>query len=182
MARKFGRLCAQLVGHDSIRVYARAVLPSLVILATFWSATKASPHYRLYVSSLAGGAAKSGAYFPQDEFYDAYMQDALREIAKRAQPQAVVVSELDTVSAYYAQRSKRPDLVSIDLSEPGTVGKLRVGDFLIDARGRTYLSNQTMLARLRAVSRPAFTVSVGTTPAADVYVLDEKSLAALSGK
>jgi predicted membrane-bound dolichyl-phosphate-mannose-protein mannosyltransferase len=182
VARKFGRLCAHLAGNDSVKVYARAILPSLVILATFWSATNASPHYRLYVNSMTGGATKAGAYFPQDEFYDAYMRDALREIAKLAQPQAIVVSELDTVSAYYAQRSNRPDLVSLDLSDPGTVSKLRVGDFLIDARGRTYLSNQAMLARLRAVGRPAFTISVGTTPAADVYVLDQKSLAALSGK
>jgi predicted membrane-bound dolichyl-phosphate-mannose-protein mannosyltransferase len=182
VARKFGGLCARLTGNDSVKVYARAVLPSLVILATFWSATKASPHYRLYVNSPAGGATKAGAYFPQDEFYDAYMQDALREIAKRAQPRAVVVSELDSVSAYYAQRSNRADLVSLELSEPATVSRLRAGDFLIDARGRTYLSNQAMLLRLRAVSRPAFTISVGTIPAADVYVLDQKSLAALLGK
>jgi predicted membrane-bound dolichyl-phosphate-mannose-protein mannosyltransferase len=182
VARKFGRLGARLAGHDAVKVYARAVLPSLIILATFWSAARASPHYRLYVNSLTGGATKAGAYFPQDEFYDAYMQDALSEIAKRAQPQAIVVSELDTVSAYYAQRSNRSDLVSLDLSEPGTVSKLRVGDFLIDARGRTYLSNQAMLMRLRAAGRPAFTISVGTTPAADVYVLDQSSLAALSGK
>ena len=180
VARRFGRLCARLVGNDAVKVYARAVLPSLVILATFWSATKASPHYRLYVNSLAGGASKAGAYFPQDEFYDAYMQDALREIAKRAQPEAIVVSELNTVSAYYAQRSNRADLISLDLSEPSTVSRLRPGDFLIDARGRTYLSNQAMLTRLRAASRPVFTISVGTTPAADVYVLDQSSLKALS--
>lgn len=182
VARKFGRLCARLAGNDSVKVYARAVLPSLVILATFWSATKASPHYRLYVNSLTGGATKAGAYFPQDEFYDAYMQDALREIAQRAQPQAVVVSELDTVSAYYAQRYHRADLVSLNLSDPGTLGRLRVGDFVIDARGRTYLSNQAMLTRLRAAVTPSFTVAVGSTHAGDVYVLDEKSLAALLGK
>jgi len=182
VAQRIGRLFARMVGNDSVKVYARAALPSVVILATFWSATKASPHYRLYVSALTGGATKAGAYFPQDEFYDAYMQDALREIAKRAQPQAVVVSELDTVSAYYAQRSNRADLVSLELSEPGTLGRLRVGDFLIDARGRTYLSNQAMLTRLRAAAAPSFAVSVGSTHAADVYVLDEKSLAALRGR
>lgn len=182
VARNVGRLSARLIGNDSIKVYARAALPALVILAAFWSATKASPHYRLYVNALSGGSAKAGDYFPQDEFYDAYMQDALREIAKRAQPNAIVVSELETVSAYYAQRANRSDLVSLELSEPGTLSRLRAGDFLIDARGRTYLSNQTMLTRLRAASRPAFTISVGTTPAADVYVLDQTSLAALSGK
>jgi len=36
--------------------------------------------------------------------------------------------------------------------------------------------------RLRTASKPAFTVNVGTTPAADVYVLDQASLKALRGK
>lgn len=182
LARQFGRLCARIFHSDSVRVYARAALTSLVILATFWSATKATPHYRLYLNSLAGGAAKSGAYFPQDEFYDAYMRDALREIARRAPQNVIVVSELETVSAYYAQREGRADLVSLNLSDPATVNQLRVGDFLIDARGRTYVSNQAMLMRLRAAGHPTFTVSVGGTSAADVYVLDEKALAALLGK
>ena len=57
-----------------------------------------------------------------------------------------------------------------------------VGDFLIDARGRTYLSNQAVLTRLRAAATPSFTVYVGSTHAANVYVLDEKSLAALRGQ
>jgi len=39
-----------------------------------------------------------------------------------------------------------------------------------------------MLSRLRQTSRPAFTVAVGMTPAADVYVLDQGSLEALRGE
>lgn len=182
VAGKLADWCARMLGSEAIKVYVRAVSPSIVLLATIWSATTASPHYRLYVNALAGGAAKAGAYFPQDEFYDAYMQEALTQIGKQAPPNAIVVSELETVSAYYAQRANRPDLVSLDLSQPRTVGRLRVGDFLIDARGRTYFSNQAMLSRLRASSSPAFIISVGETPAADVYVLDEKSLASLRGQ
>jgi hypothetical protein len=182
VARKFGRLCARLLGNESVKVYARAALPSIVILATFWSAVKAAPHYRLYVNPIAGGPARAGTMFPQDEFYDVYMQQALHEIAKRAQPNARVASELQSVSSYYANRAGRPDLVSLELSDPADLDKLRPGDFVIDARGRTYFSNQTMLMRLRSTSKPAFTVSLGTTPAADVYVLDEASLKALRGK
>jgi hypothetical protein len=59
--------------------------------------------------------------------------------------------------------------------------KLSPGDFLIDARGRTYFSNQAMLIRLRQASKPALNVSVGTIPAADIYILDENSLAGLRG-
>ena len=47
------------------------------------------------------------------------------------------------------------------------VDSLRVlispGDFVIDARGRTYFSNQAMLTRLRIASQPAFTVSAAST-------------------
>ena len=165
-----------------MRVYALAALPSIVILVTFWSATKAAPHYRLYVNAIAGGAARTGTMFPQDEFYDAYMQQAISEIAKRAQPNARVAGELQSVSSYYANRVGRSDLVSLELSDPADLDKLLPGDFVIDARGRTYLSNQAMLARLRSASKPAFTVSLGTTPAADVYVLDDASLKVLRGK
>src|SRR5205807_2400408 len=86
VARKFARLCARLVGNDSVKVYARAALPSIVVLVTFWLAAKAAPHYRLYVNPIAGGPARSGTMFPQDEFYDAYMQQVMIEIAKRAEP------------------------------------------------------------------------------------------------
>lgn len=181
-ARKFARLCARLADNDSVKVYARAALPSILILVTFWSAAKAGPHYRLYVNALGGGASNAGAFFPQDEFYDTYMQQVMIEIAKRAQPNARVASEIQTVASYYASRARRPDLVCVELSDPKELEKLRPGDFIVDARGRMYFSNQAMLMRLRRTTQPAFAVSVGTTPAANVYVLDQTSLAALRGE
>jgi hypothetical protein len=181
-ARKFGRLCARWAGNESVKVYARAALPSVVILFTFWSAVTAAPHYRLYVNRLGGGASNAGAFFPQDEFYDAYMQQVMIEIAKRATPNARVASEIQTVGSYYGTRAGRGDLVCVELSDPAELEKLRPGDFVVDARGRMYFSNQAILSRLRLAARPAFTVSVGTTPAADVYVLDQTSLDVLRGK
>jgi predicted membrane-bound dolichyl-phosphate-mannose-protein mannosyltransferase len=178
-ARRVGRFCARAFGNPAIKVYARAALAALVIIPTFWSATTAAPHYRLYMSVLGGGPSQAGKYFPQDEFYDAYMRDAVIEIARRARPGARVVSELPLVASYYAQRTNRTDLICVDLTSD--LAKLVPGDLLIDARGRTYLSNQVVLTRLRQATRPASTISVGATPAADVYVLDEKGLAALRG-
>jgi hypothetical protein len=70
----------------------------------------------------------------------------------------------------------------VEFSDPTEIARLRPGDFVIDARGRTYYSNQAMLARLRQSATPAFAVSVGSVPAANVYVLDEKSLTALRGQ
>jgi Dolichyl-phosphate-mannose-protein mannosyltransferase len=175
-----GRFCARVFHSPRAPVYARAALASLVIVSALWSSATAMPHYRLYMN-LLGGSAHAGQYFPQDEFYDAYMQDAMREIAKQAGPGATVASELPTVAAYYAQRVNRADLVCVELSDGAELGKLAPGDFVIEGRGRTYFSNQAMLLRLRQASRPAFSIAVGTTPAADVYVLDQNSLAALRG-
>lgn len=181
-ARKFGSLCARLLGDDSFKIYARAAIPSVVILLTFWSAATAGPHYRFYVNALGGGAARAGTMFPQDEFYDAYMQEVMAEIARRAQPGARVASETPSVASYYAGRAGRTDLVCFEMSDRAESEKLKPGDFLIDARGRTYFSNQAMLMRLRNAARPAFNVAVGAVPAADVYVLDQSSLDAFSGR
>ena len=73
-------------------------------------------------------------------------------------------------------------MISLELSDPDALKQLQPGDFVIDARGRTYFSNQPMLIRLRNAGKPAFSISVGQTPAADVYLLDQKSLAALRGE
>lgn len=181
-ARRLARLCAVLLHNESVKVYAGAALPAIVVLFSIWSAATAAPHYRFYVNALAGRFVAAGEMFPQDEFYDAYMQQVLAEIAKRAQPGARVANETPTVGTYYANRAGRPDLISVELSDPAEIEKLRPGDFVIDARGRTYYSNQAMLVRLRQSAQTAFAVSVGNVPAANVYVLDPKSLAALRGE
>ena len=180
-ARRLGRFCARVFENESIKVYARSALASLVIISAFWSAVVAAPHYRLYMNALGGGPAKAGAYFPQDEFYDAFMQDAMAELAKRARTNAHIASETPAVAAYYAQRANRPDLICVELSDPAELEKLTPGDFVIDARGRTYFTNQAMLTRLREAGEPAFTVAVGTTAAANVYLMDQHSLDALRG-
>jgi predicted membrane-bound dolichyl-phosphate-mannose-protein mannosyltransferase len=179
-ARKVGRFFAKSVGNENMNIYAHTALACLVIISSFWSSAQAGPHYRLYMNGLAG-SARAGSIFPQDDFYDAYMRDVMSEIAKRARPGARVAGELPTVAAYYAQRANRPDLICVELSDPAELEKLAPEDFVVDARGRTYFSNQAMLLRLRQASRPAFTVALGTTPAADVYILDQEALAALRG-
>jgi len=115
IARWFGKLCARICDNPGVGAYARAALASLAIVSALWSSATAMPHYALYMN-LLGGSARAGQYFPQDEFYDAYMQDAINEIAKRASPGTRVASELPTLGAYYAQRANRPDLVCVELS------------------------------------------------------------------
>jgi hypothetical protein len=180
--RAAGKFFRKLFDQPTIGIYARAALVSLVIISTMWSAASASPHFRLYMNSISGGGANAGAYFPQDEFYDAYMLDALKEVAARARPNARVGTEIPLLADYYAKRAGREDLTCSQFFDSDDLSKFAAGDFLIDARGRTYFSNQTMLERLRQKTKPAFTVFVGNTPAADVYILDDAALAALHGE
>ena len=181
-ARRLAKLCAWLLNSESNRIYAGAVLPAVVVLFSIWSGVTAAPHYRFYVNALARRVVQPGEMFPQDEFYDAYMQQVMAEIAKRARPGVRVANEVPSVATYYANRAARTDLICVELSDTTEIEKLQPGDFVIDARGRTYFSNQAMLTRLRQSAQPAFTVSVGDVPAANVYVLDQKSLAALRGQ
>jgi predicted membrane-bound dolichyl-phosphate-mannose-protein mannosyltransferase len=173
-ARRFARL----FHNQSIKIYAHGLIPLLAVLLTIWSAVHAAPHYRLYYNSIAGGRL----LFPQDDFYDAYMQQTMAEIARSASPNARVASEIPNVCTYYAKRANRPDLKCLEFSDPDHLKQLQAGDFVIDARGRTYFSNQAMLLRLRNVSKPIFNVAVGQVPATDVYILDEQSLTTLRGQ
>jgi hypothetical protein len=170
---------SSLLAADWPRAYARAVLAAIVILGSLKASADSAPHFRLYTNALGGGAAKQGYYFPHDEFYDSSIRDVMIELAKRAAPGARVASETPGLAAYYAGRANRPDLVCVSLSDPSALQQLREGDFVIDARGRRYFSNERLLAALQQSSAPAFQVSLGSTPSASVYLLDKKSLDAI---
>jgi len=178
LARTFAKWGAGRLSARSIRLSIHAALPLVVILASVWAAFNAGPHYRLYYNATAGGRL----LFPQDDLYDAYMQEAMTQIAQRAAPGVRVASEIQNVCAYYAGRANRNDLKCLELSDPADLEQLQPGDYVIDARGRTYFSNQASLARLRRVGQPAFAMSVGGAAAGDVYSLDDQSLNALRRK
>ena len=181
VGRKLGELAGRVKEVRFARMYVQHGFVSVMIVATVWVTVRAAPHFRLYTNAIGGGQNHSGSLFPQDEFYDAYMQAVMKEVATRAQSGAHVASEIPTLADYYARRAGRSDLLCVELSDPAELSKLSPGDFVIDARGRTYFSNQAMLSHLRQTSGPAFTIPVGALTAADVYILDQRSLTALRG-
>lgn len=176
VGRWLGEKLATLLSAAWPRAYVRPALALLVIAGSLTALTKAAPHFRLYTNELGGGMANAGYYFSHDEFYDSSMRDAIFEIAKRAPLGARVASESQTLATYYAQRAGRPDLVCVFLSDPNELKQMREGDFVIDARGRRYFSNEVILAALEQSGPPAFRVSLGTVPSAAIYQLDRKSL------
>ena len=166
---------SRLLSAEWPRSYVHLALALLVVLTSLKAAADSSPHFRLYTNALGGGVAKEGYYFPHDEFYDASMRDVIFEIAKRAKPGATVASESPTLASYYAQRANRPDLVCVFMSDPNALKQLSEGDFIIDARGRRYFSNELVTSALKQSSTPAFHVFLGSIPSASVYLLDRNS-------
>ncbi|MCA1557085.1 MAG: glycosyltransferase family 39 protein [Acidobacteria bacterium] len=163
--------------EGSARAYACGALYALVIFASAWASVGAAPHYRLYTNWLGGGEARAGSYFPQDEFYDAPIRDIVEEISRSAEPDASVATETVGLATYYAAQAGRKDLRFVSLSDAGALKELRAGDLIIAQRGRRYFSNEALIMRLGQSVQPAFRIKVGDIPAADVYVLDETSLA-----
>ena len=173
--RFVARKSAELVGHDQVRVYLKTVLASLLVICSVLASASAVPHYRLFTNMLGGGAAKGGAYFTQDDLYDAEIKPVMKEIALHAKQGALVASETPTVCAYYAAKSNRSDLACLLLSDGSSIRALSDGDYIIAARGRHYFSNDAVLAELLKSGKPSFSVPLGDIKAADVYVLDQTS-------
>jgi hypothetical protein len=155
--------------------YLRLLLVVIAVFGSVQATAQVAPHFRLFTNTLGGGVANEGYYFPHDEFYDGSVRDVMFEIAKRARPNAQVASEVPNVAEYYAQRANRPDLICISLSDPNALKQLREGDFVIDARGRRYFSNETVLTVLSQSATPTFQATLGPALSASVYELDKKS-------
>jgi len=162
------------------KTYTAPVLALVVVAVSISALSASAPHFRLYTNALAGGAANAGYYFPHDEFYDASVRDVVYEIAQRAKPGAQVASETPGLAAYYAGRANRADLVFVSISDPKALKQLREGDFMVAARGRRYFSNETILAALNQAGAPTFTMSLGSTPSASIYLLDKKTQEVIS--
>jgi hypothetical protein len=171
-----------LFASNGIGVYLRSGLAALVVLVSLVASMNAKPHFRLYTNSFGGGSARAGYYFPHDEFYDASLRDVMFEIARQAKPGTQVASESHSVAGYYAERIGRKDLVCVSLSDPGALRQLRTGDFIIDARGRRYFSNDELLSKLHHSVTPVFTHSLAGVPSVNVYRVDATLLEILSSQ
>ncbi len=155
--------------------YLRLALVLVFIIGSVQASASVAPHFRLFTNALGGGVAREGYYFSHDEFYDGSVRDVMYEIAKRAKPNAQVASEVPGLAAFYARRANRPDLACVSVSDPNALKQLQEGDFVVDARGRRYFSNETLLNVLSNSASPTFQTALGPTVSASVYELDKKS-------
>lgn len=173
--RWLGERLSGLLSASWPKVYVSPLLTLIVLAVSISASISVAPHFRLFTNAFGGGSAKTGHYFPHDEFYDASVREVVAEIEKRAKPGAQVASETPGLAAYYAGGVNRPDLVFVSISDPNALQQLREGDFIVDARGRRYFSNEAIVLALQQAGQPTFTVSLGSVPSASIYWLDQKT-------
>jgi Dolichyl-phosphate-mannose-protein mannosyltransferase len=180
LAGWFAQLARTLGAHEIVQRYAQVALILCALAGSAYASVSALPHYRLYTNIFGGGTARAGYYFPHDEFYDAAIRDTAATIARLARPHAHVASETPELFTHYARSAGRDDLVAISLSDRAALGTLAPGDIVIVARGRRYYTNDALVSKLGELSRPTASIALGATPAADIYVLDAATIAALT--
>jgi 4-amino-4-deoxy-L-arabinose transferase-like glycosyltransferase len=175
IAQAVARFVAQRFEQPSLANFARACVILLALTFPVIASASVMPHYRLYTNVLGGGWEKAGSYFPHDEFYDASARQAAAEIAARARTGARVASETPGLIDYYARLAGRSDLVSLSLSDHEAMRQFTAGDFVINARGRRYFSNEELVRSLQQSSEPALNLSLGRVPSVSIYELDERA-------
>lgn len=178
LSRKFSEVASR---NGSVGLGARngmfAAVLSIAALVPFIESVRVMPYYRLYTNALGGGMVNAGTYFPHDEFFDARLGESAKFIAANAASDARVFSETPQLTEFHLRRAGRDDLVSAWLSDPSELREMRPGDYVIDARGRRYLSNDALLGRLNESSSPAARIDLGAVPAVKIFRIDEGSLA-----
>ncbi len=176
LAAKLAALVAGSSLDSRVKSYGSVVLASIVIAGSVQAAVSIAPYYRLYTNPLGGGITKAGYYFPHDEFYDASMREAMTAIASKARRGARVASETPGLAAYYAQRAGRSDLMNVSLSDANAVKQMGEGDFIINARGRRYFSNDAITSSLQRSRKADIQLSLDRVPSAEIYRLDENAV------
>jgi len=106
------------------------------------------PYYGLAQNAIGATLAPRGWLFPDDEFYDAAVADAVAAIAATAAPHAVVCSDAQAVVAEYLARDGRPDMRACSIAHDG-LPMQPVQTWVLAQDSHTYFENQLLIDNLR---------------------------------
>jgi len=144
---------------------------TLFIGVPAWTVLAHGPHYALYNNALA--AAKTGYFFPHDEFYDDGVREAIKYVAEAAPRGATIAHETPGVTRYYLSSFGRSDLNSRAISDKDFNLTSAIGPvYVLSQPGRTYFENREEIAFARANFRKAHEVKIEGATAVEVYVKD----------
>lgn len=115
--------------------------------AEAWAAVAHAPHYRLYISPLAGGDERVQFYFPHCDYFDAGFREAVKYVAEHAEPGAELSTEIDWPAQLYANQFGRGDLLQTLVRHGRACRSGRVCYVVVQA-GRWYFKNQDAVENL----------------------------------
>jgi 4-amino-4-deoxy-L-arabinose transferase-like glycosyltransferase len=128
-----------------------------------------TPFYSLHQNAVATQFFAPGSLFPDDEFYDAGVREAVTDLAAIAQPGAIIASDATKVVQTYLDRAGRTDLRALSLSRT-RLSTLPAAEIWVLAQdAHTYFENQATLRQLRAQGVPAREYHVGGAVAVQVF-------------
>lgn len=129
------------------------------------------PYHSLYVAAQAGGTARRGYYFPQDDFYDAGLREGIAGICRDAPKGAQVLGATPAVFSYYQGRFGRTDLEFHSTAEMDLPLRPDLKPYILYQEYRTYLENYYLQVFFRSALLPLNTIYVQGLPSVVVYRL-----------
>ncbi|HUJ26400.1 MAG TPA: glycosyltransferase family 39 protein [Myxococcales bacterium] len=147
LAAWFASAAWQRLRQPALRWAAVAAAVLLLPGAEAWAAVVHAPHYRLYISPLAGGDARVQWYFPHCDYFDAGFREAVKYVADHAEPNAELSTEIDWPAQLYAHQFGRDDL-SQTLVRRGRACRSGRVCYVVVQAGRWYFLNQDAVANL----------------------------------
>jgi hypothetical protein len=149
---------------------APALVGSSLVLLLAVHNVNAAPYPSLAQNAIGAHLDEPGALFPDDEFYDAGIREAVAAIVRVAAPGAVVCGDATAVVAEYLARYGRPDMTACSIAHDGL--PMQRGDTWVVAQdGHLYFENAAVIEALRRRLKPWTEISVRGVPAVQVYRL-----------
>jgi 4-amino-4-deoxy-L-arabinose transferase-like glycosyltransferase len=127
--------------------YAAVAVALLLPASEAAAAVTHAPHYRLYISALAGGDARLQWYFPHCDYFDAGFREAVEYVAAHAESGAELSTEIDWPARLYSERAGRSDL-SQTLVRRGRTCRSGKICYVVVQVGRLYFLNQEAVENL----------------------------------
>ena len=128
-------------------------LAALFVTAPLYAQLSARPFFSLSQNAIGRALAAPGYMFPDDEFNDIDVREAVSAIARVARPGAAVASDASTVVEEYLREAGRTDLQSLSLARDGLPPAGRE-TWVIAQDGHVYFENRALLDQIRRSATP----------------------------
>lgn len=158
----------QRLRRDGAAIAVMALIAACVLVPLAVHASASAPYFSLAQNTIGARLTAAGPLFPDDEFYDAGVREAVAALALTASRGAVVCSDAAAVVEEYLARDGRTDVTACSIARDGLPMRA-VETWVIVQQGHVYFENQLVIDQLQRRFESLMQVQVGGYPAADVY-------------